>query len=80
MLVKLAGRPDRVHLELELYSQSFRLHGHDPNDKKCTDGLPVAVLCWIDDDRSAQNHVHRVDELQSLCAKQENSVVKRRVA
>jgi len=75
MLVKIKGRTEPVHLELELYSSSFKLHGHFKQVRaKClslkddTDHRPVGVLCWIDDgrNRSVAEKVHRIYELRSL--------------
>jgi hypothetical protein len=75
MLVKIKGRTDPVHLELELYSSSFKLHGHGNQVrakrlslKGDADHKPVGVLCWIDDDRKGQvaRKVHRIYELRSL--------------
>lgn len=80
MLVKLRGKAEPVHLELEVYSSSFLSHRH-PTQIKVHDyysedvnGVPdkksVAVLCWIDDVRSAHmkkaGRVSRVFELQRL--------------
>lgn len=75
LLVKLEGRRDEVHLELELYSSGFIAHGHcDQVSNSCfdADGRPVAVLCWIDNDgRQSQPRVpklvnNHVFELRSL--------------
>lgn len=68
LLVRIEGNPSTVHLELEVYSEGFFLHGHDKQvEAGCfTDGLPVAVLCWIDNEKKVKNYVHRVYELQSL--------------
>lgn len=80
MTVKLQGKADPVHLELELYSKSFISHGHGNQVdqqgwfKEINEGKlkkrPVAVLCWIDDVQQAQlkrdGRVSRVFELQSL--------------
>jgi hypothetical protein len=53
MLVKLRGRSEPVHLELELYSTSFIQHAHSEQMRaKRFDGAPVAILCWVDDDRT----------------------------
>ena len=59
MLVKLKGRQEPVHLELEVYSKSYLNHGHSAHvDRKgrfkaVIDGVEqnyaVGVLCWIDD-------------------------------
>jgi hypothetical protein len=60
LLVKLRGKKDPVHLELETYSSSFLDHGHQHAILKggfATDSnsgssrSPVGVLCWIDDDK-----------------------------
>jgi hypothetical protein len=76
LLVKLQGRSKPVHIELETYSSSFFLHGHDKQvcDRifKSDDDeekLPVVVLCWIDDAKRKGKLaacVHKVYELQSL--------------
>lgn len=80
LLVKLKGRREPMHLELELYSKSYLTHGHGTNvtrrdrflesspDLPAT--LPLAILCWIDDasPRRLRNEgkVSRVFELQAL--------------
>lgn len=69
LLVELEGRKKPVHLELEMYSQGFRLHDHQRqvrNRRFKEDGQPVAVLCWVHDGRRVGKYVHRVYELQSL--------------
>jgi len=75
LLVKLRGRAESVHLELETYSKSFLLHGHDGqvcNRQFKTDEnaekKPVGVLCWINNEKGGklENCVHRVYELQQL--------------
>jgi len=70
LLVKLEGKREEVHLELELYSEGFFSHGHHHqvrNHQFKEDHKPVAVLCWIDNDKSGvKQKVHRVYELQSL--------------
>jgi len=69
LLVQFDGNPSPVHLELELYSESFLSHGHKDHvtDKRCNkDGLPVAVACWIHNEPEVENHVHKVFELQDL--------------
>ncbi|MFZ3199979.1 MAG: hypothetical protein WA175_02390 [Candidatus Acidiferrales bacterium] len=71
LLVKLVGRKEAIHIELEIYSTSFFAHGHGQcvYDHLCKeDERPVAVLCWIDDDRKKRlkHYVHRVFELRSL--------------
>lgn len=67
LLVQIDGGPEKVHLELELYSESFLSHGHH---NQMADGQfhgdPVAVLCWIDNKEEVKKHVHEVYELQSL--------------
>lgn len=67
MLVKLKGKAEEVHLELELYSSSFLTHRHEKQVQDCRftgkrkskgsakikgDGKSVGVLCWMDDDKS----------------------------
>jgi hypothetical protein len=79
LLVKLKGRAEPVHLELETYSKGFLLHGHDSQvcdrqfkteDK--TEKKPVGLLCWInnlktkDANQKLMKCVHKVYELQSL--------------
>lgn len=73
--VKLQGKRDLVHLEVETYSSSFTLHRHQQQVRgrvlKTDDEsekLPVAVVCWCDDDKSGSvaGCVHRVYELQSM--------------
>ncbi len=69
LLVKIEGHSREVYLELEVYSQGFFLHGHDKQVRKCRfkeDDIPLAVLCWIDNDTKVKDRVHRVYELQSL--------------
>ena len=80
LLVKLRGKAEPVHLELEVYSRSFLTHGHAKEVKtrnvyrelveKKWEERPLAVLCWIDDaGRSRlrrEGKVDRVFELQSL--------------
>ena len=69
MLVKIKGKAEPVHLELELYSSSFFPHFHQVYAKRFKgDRKPVGVLCWIDDDRKGllKKKVHRVYELRSL--------------
>jgi hypothetical protein len=77
MLVKLKGKAEVVHLELELYSKSFLNHGHAEqvrnrrfrgNANSKGDNKPVCVLCWIDDakSRTVTRHVHRIYVLRDL--------------
>ncbi len=76
LLVKLKGKSESVHLELETYSKSFLLHGHEQqvcNRQFKTDQAdemkPVGILCWIDNAKSNQvlrKCVHKVYELQQL--------------
>jgi len=71
MLVKVRGKAEPVHLELELYSSSFDSHGHSKQiwaRQFKGDRKSVGVLCWIDDDREGivKRRVHRVYELQTL--------------
>ena len=71
MLVKIKGKAEPVHLELELYSSSFDKHHHSDQihgRRFHDDRKPVGVLCWIDDDRKGllKKKVHRVYELRSL--------------
>ncbi len=80
LLVNLKGTAEPVHLELETYSKSFLLHGHDgqvqdrrfKTDEKA-EKLPVAVLCWIDNEKSPRlkKCVHHVYELQTLIRRRE---------
>ncbi len=78
--VKLAGKRELVHLEVETYSSSFLLHGHQhqvrgrmlkTEDK--SEKLPVAVVCWNHDDESGEvaRCVHKVYELQGLFQRRE---------
>jgi hypothetical protein len=75
--VKILRKTELVHLEVETYSSSFFSHGHqhqvrggilraDDNSEK----LPVAVVCWYDDDRDKGGKlaacVHKVYELPDL--------------
>lgn len=72
MLVEIEGRRNPVHLELELYSSGFMAHGHNRQVRRRAfgeDRKPIAVLCWIDDDKRARPFVHRVYELQALIRK-----------
>lgn len=69
LLVEIGGSSKEVHLELELYSSGFFAHGHDKhvhNRRFKEDGKPVAVLCWIDNDKKVKDRVHEVYELQTL--------------
>jgi len=71
MLVKIKGKAETVHLELELYSSSFDNHHHSDQVRAhrfIGDRKPVGVLCWIDDAREGlvTQKVHRVYELQTL--------------
>jgi len=69
MLVKIKGRAEPVHLELEVYSTAFLDHGHQHQVRQRRfKGEPVAVLCWIDDDwgKALKPYVHRVYVLQAL--------------
>jgi len=67
MLVKLKGKTEEVHLELELYSSSFLNHGHETLVRECRfvgkrksktsprikgDRKGVGVLCWLNDDKN----------------------------
>jgi hypothetical protein len=70
-LVKLKGRARPVYLELEFYSSSFLAHGHQRHTRaRCCkqDGIPVGVLCWIDDapSKTLGPIVHRVFALRDL--------------
>lgn len=72
LLVQFEQNPTPVHLELELYSESFLSHGHQAHvtDKRYNkDGLPVAVACWIHNEPEVEKHVHKVFELQELIRK-----------
>ena len=74
LLVKIAGRSKEVHLELEIYSDGFFSHGHHEhveNGRFKEDGRPVAVLCWIDNNKHVKDRVHNVYELQSLIGNDE---------
>jgi hypothetical protein len=78
MTVKLRGRADPVHLEVEVYSKSFLTHGHgDDIDGKGRfkeiregkpDKKPVGLLCWVNDEnhRNLARRGIRVFELQEL--------------
>lgn len=75
MKVKLERRAEPVHLEIETYSKSFLLHDHDKHVRnrqfktdERSEKLPVAILCWIDNDKSKQltGMVHGVYALQQL--------------
>ena len=68
MLVKIKGKAESVHLELEHYSTSFNHSDKVYAKRFIGDRKPVGVLCWIDDDREGlvKRKVHRVYELQSL--------------
>lgn len=80
MKVKLRGKAEPVHLELELYSKSYLAHGHgqqvtEPDHyieefEDRTEKRPLAVLCWINDVKRkrlrTQGKVSRVLELQQL--------------
>jgi hypothetical protein len=78
MLVKVKGKAEPVHLELELYSSSFDSHGHSKQVRARRfrgDKKSVGVLCWINDDKSGlvKSRVHRVFELQALL-REENEI------
>lgn len=71
LLVKLEGTDNPVYLELELCSRGFFGHGHEDGVRhRCyaKDGIPVGVLCWLDDEKSRELRrcVHRIFELRSL--------------
>lgn len=71
MLVKIKGKAETVHLELELYSSSFDSHNHSArvwNRRFKDDKKPVGVLCWLDDDNKGKvkKRVHDVYVLQDL--------------
>ena len=69
LLVKIERHAEEVHLELEVYSDGFFAHGHNEHLRSRRfkeDGKPVAVLCWIEDNKKVRDCVHRVYELQSL--------------
>lgn len=81
LLVKLKGKAESVHLEVETYSKSFLLHGHAgqvhnrqfKTDEKA-ERKPVGVLCWINNaktDKKLKNCVHAVYELQQLIRDEE---------
>jgi len=78
MLVKLRGKAEPVHLEVEVYSSSFDAHGHANQvwgGKFREDRRSVAVLCWVDDaDDRLRRRVHDVYELQTLI--RDNSKIK----
>jgi hypothetical protein len=79
--VKLLGKRELVHLEVETYSYNFVSHGHsgqvrggmfktkDENEK-----LPVAVVCWYDNDKRGEvaARVHKVYELRSLLQRKQH--------
>jgi hypothetical protein len=78
--VKLAGKGGLVHLEVETYSSSFLLHGHQhqvrgrilrTDDK--SEKLQVAVVCWNHDDDGGgvAACVHKVYELRELLQRKE---------
>jgi hypothetical protein len=62
--VKLKGKREEIHVELEMYSKGFISHGHkhhvdkqgryprtkEPKEPK-EPKRPVAVLCWIDNEK-----------------------------
>lgn len=75
--VKLAGKKELVHLEVETYSSSYFQHRHHLQVRNCvlktddrTERLPVAVLCWNDDEKAKggelAQRVHKVYELREL--------------
>ncbi len=71
MLVKIKGKAEAVHLEVELNSISFLAHKHAQHVKArrfVGDKKPVGVLSWIADDKNGAltHHVHRVFELRTL--------------
>jgi hypothetical protein len=80
VLVKLAGKREPVHLELEVYASSFLHHGHagsvdgKSRYKERLGGRivrrPVALVCWVRDvpveTLRRKGGVSRVFELRSL--------------
>jgi hypothetical protein len=75
LLVKLDGKKDPVHLELETYSKSFLQHGHGAQVCKrifrtsdVAEKKPVGLLCWIHNDATPRLSacVHGVFEVQQL--------------
>ncbi|MBN2437342.1 MAG: hypothetical protein JXL20_01950 [Deltaproteobacteria bacterium] len=67
MLVEIQGK--ELYLELEYFSSGFFKHKHHErvqNRMYATSGIPVAVLCWVDDEPRVRDEVHKVFELQSL--------------
>lgn len=68
LLVKIKNHPEPVYLELEVYSQNFIQHKHNKGvrDKKFKDAIPVAVLCWVDNDSEVKKYVHKVFEISEL--------------
>jgi hypothetical protein len=81
LLVKLKGRKDSVHLEVETYSKSFLQHGHGAQvcnrrfrTSEDAEKKPVGVLCWIDNETAPllSKCVHRVYELQQLIRDKES--------
>jgi hypothetical protein len=78
--VKLVGKQELVHLEVETYSSSFMAHHHHNHvsgrmykTKDKAEKLPVAVVCWFDDDKKGKVAacVHKIYELRSLLQRKE---------
>ena len=81
--VKLVGKRKLVHIEVETYSSSFILHHHHEQVRgrslKADDDsekLPVAVVCWHDDDKKGEVAacVHKVYGLRDLLQRKEQIV------
>lgn len=80
MLVKLKGRRQPIHLEVETYSKSFLLHKHQLQmrggrliTKVDAERLPVAVACWYHDAKNGclSKHVRKVFEIRELLQKKQ---------
>jgi hypothetical protein len=78
--VKIVGKRDLVHLEVETYSSNFIAHQHHLQvrsgyfrTKDKSEKLPVAVVCWCDDDKDGAvvGRVHKIFELRSLLQRNE---------
>jgi len=79
LLVKLKGRREPVHFEVELYAKSFLAHGHPKQIKRRgkfseenalgkKETRAVGLLCWINDDTAreipSQGKINRIFSLR----------------
>jgi hypothetical protein len=77
LLVKLKGKREPVHIEVETYSKNFLSHRHQGQvrnrilkSNEPSERLPVAIACWYHNaDGEVSKYVHRVFELRDLLQK-----------